>query len=203
MRFGFRSRPEVIREGLRLLRKWEKVDQIKLEKLRRAIQLGIDQADRGEVQPITDELVEEIKAEEPETSRGASGNELGMSEPIIEGQKKNAPQLRGWGSAPSSALRAPSPRRGEGDGGAGGERDRRGGIKRSPSPRRGEGWGEGPRRRFRRGDSTFHASTPPVPPMINNYYIITLVYDHLHRRSTWCWSARGGRRGRGRGTCRC
>ena len=57
------SASEVIRDGLRLLRKWEEVDQIKLEKLRPAIQLGIDEADRGQVVPFTDELVEEIKAE--------------------------------------------------------------------------------------------------------------------------------------------
>jgi hypothetical protein len=27
--------------------------------------------------------------------------------------------------------------------------------------------------------------------------------DPRRRRSIWCWSARGGRRGRGRGSCRC
>jgi antitoxin ParD1/3/4 len=37
--------------------------QLKLEKLRRDIQLGIDQADRGQVMPLTDELIAKIKAE--------------------------------------------------------------------------------------------------------------------------------------------
>ena len=32
---------------------------------------------------------------------------------------------------------------------------------------------------------------------------LTLGSGLRRRRSTWCWSARGGRRGRGRGSCRC
>jgi antitoxin ParD1/3/4 len=54
---------EVVREGLMLLRKRDETDRIKLEKLRQAIQIGIDELDRGEGVPLTDELMEEIKAE--------------------------------------------------------------------------------------------------------------------------------------------
>jgi hypothetical protein len=54
-----------------------------------------------------------------------------------------APQRTGR-RTPSSALRAPSPRRGEGDSGRLGSRDLPWPSRyRSPSPRRGEGWGEG------------------------------------------------------------
>ena len=40
---------EVIREGLRLLKEKEEVHQSKLQELRREIQIGIDQANKGQV----------------------------------------------------------------------------------------------------------------------------------------------------------
>ena len=43
------SASEVVREALRLLEERDRVNAMKLEELRREIQLGIDQADRGEL----------------------------------------------------------------------------------------------------------------------------------------------------------
>jgi antitoxin ParD1/3/4 len=43
------SASEVVREALRLLEERDRVNLMKLEELRRAIQIGIDQADRGEL----------------------------------------------------------------------------------------------------------------------------------------------------------
>jgi antitoxin ParD1/3/4 len=59
----YHSASEVVREGLRLLLKRDRIDELKVEKLRRAIQIGVDELDRGEGVPLTDELLEEIKAE--------------------------------------------------------------------------------------------------------------------------------------------
>ncbi len=58
----YHSASEVIREGLRLLKEKDEIHNRKLADLRREIQLGIDQADRGQVKPLTDELAEDIKA---------------------------------------------------------------------------------------------------------------------------------------------
>jgi antitoxin ParD1/3/4 len=57
----YHSASEVIREGLRLLKEKDELHQRKLEELRREIQIGIDQADQGQVKPLTDELVRDIK----------------------------------------------------------------------------------------------------------------------------------------------
>ena len=43
------SASEVVREALRLPEERDRVNMMKLEELRRAIQIGIDQADRGEL----------------------------------------------------------------------------------------------------------------------------------------------------------
>lgn len=43
------SASEVIREALRLLEEKDRLQQVKLEKLRKAIDIGIQQADRGEL----------------------------------------------------------------------------------------------------------------------------------------------------------
>ena len=51
---------EVIRAGLYLLEDQETLRQIRLERLRREIAIGIEQADRGEVAPLD---VEDIIAE--------------------------------------------------------------------------------------------------------------------------------------------
>jgi antitoxin ParD1/3/4 len=58
----YHSASEVVREGLRLLREKDAVHQRKLEALRRDIQLGIDQAERGEVSTFGDQTLKEIKA---------------------------------------------------------------------------------------------------------------------------------------------
>jgi antitoxin ParD1/3/4 len=57
----YHSASEVIREGLRLLKEKDELHQRKLEELRREIQIGIDQADQGQVKPLTDEFVRDIK----------------------------------------------------------------------------------------------------------------------------------------------
>lgn len=48
----YQTASEVIREGLRLLKEKDELHQRKLDVLRREIQVGIDQADRGELSPI-------------------------------------------------------------------------------------------------------------------------------------------------------
>lgn len=46
------SASEVVREALRLLDERDKLQAMKFEELRKEIQVGIDQADRGEVAPL-------------------------------------------------------------------------------------------------------------------------------------------------------
>ena len=48
----YQTASEVIREGLRLLREKEELHQRKLGELRHDIQIGIDQADRGELSQL-------------------------------------------------------------------------------------------------------------------------------------------------------
>ncbi|SIO23560.1 antitoxin ParD1/3/4 [Singulisphaera sp. GP187] len=57
----YHSASEVIREGLRLLKEKEELHQRKLIELRREIQVGIDQADRGQVSPFNEATLEEAK----------------------------------------------------------------------------------------------------------------------------------------------
>jgi antitoxin ParD1/3/4 len=59
----YHSASEVIREGLRLLKEKDEVHQRKLDELRREIQIGVDQADRGQVSTFTKETLKEIKAD--------------------------------------------------------------------------------------------------------------------------------------------
>ncbi len=58
----YHSASEVIREGLRLLREKEELHRTKLEELRREIQIGLDQAERGQVSPFNEETLKEVKA---------------------------------------------------------------------------------------------------------------------------------------------
>jgi antitoxin ParD1/3/4 len=58
----YHSASEVIREGLRLLREKEELHRTKLEELRREIQIGLDQAERGQVSPLNEETLKEVKA---------------------------------------------------------------------------------------------------------------------------------------------
>lgn len=46
------SASEVVREALRLLEERDKLQAMKFEEVRREIQIGIDQADRGRVAPL-------------------------------------------------------------------------------------------------------------------------------------------------------
>ncbi len=55
------SASEVIREGLRMLQEKEMLKQIQIEELRREIQKGIEQADRGEL-VNGEEVFENIRA---------------------------------------------------------------------------------------------------------------------------------------------
>src|SRR3954447_3094387 len=58
----YHSASEVIREGLRLLKEKEELHQRKLQELRQEIQVGIDQADREQVSPFTEETLKDAKA---------------------------------------------------------------------------------------------------------------------------------------------
>jgi len=58
----YHTASEVIREGLRLLKEREELHQQKLAELRREIQIGIDQADRGQVSPFNEAALEDVQA---------------------------------------------------------------------------------------------------------------------------------------------
>lgn len=57
----YQTASEVVREGLRLLKEREELHQRRLIDLRAAVQVGADQADRGEVSPLTDGLILDVK----------------------------------------------------------------------------------------------------------------------------------------------
>jgi len=61
----YNSASEVVREGLRLVHEQDQLRALKLENLRKEIQIGIDQLERGESRTYSSarELVDEIKAE--------------------------------------------------------------------------------------------------------------------------------------------
>ncbi|HEV3415348.1 MAG TPA: ribbon-helix-helix protein, CopG family [Pirellulales bacterium] len=67
---GYHSRQEVIREAIELLKSREASRQENLERLRRDIQSGIDQIDRGEVfdaEEVFEELLQGLpNPEEPD-----------------------------------------------------------------------------------------------------------------------------------------
>jgi antitoxin ParD1/3/4 len=52
---------EVIREGLRLLKEKESLHQQTLVELRREIQVGIDQVDRGQVSRFNEAALDEVQ----------------------------------------------------------------------------------------------------------------------------------------------
>jgi antitoxin ParD1/3/4 len=58
----YHSASEVIRDGLRLMKERDGLHQSKLAELRGAIAVGADQADRGQVQPFTDQTSDRVKA---------------------------------------------------------------------------------------------------------------------------------------------
>jgi antitoxin ParD1/3/4 len=51
----YQTASEVVREGLRLLRERDDLTRTKLDELRKAIVLGIEQADQGKVAPLNAE----------------------------------------------------------------------------------------------------------------------------------------------------
>jgi antitoxin ParD1/3/4 len=57
----YHSASEVVREALRLLEQQDEVYQARLEQLRKDLDLGIEQLDRGERVPFTETTVERIK----------------------------------------------------------------------------------------------------------------------------------------------
>ncbi|WP_165070757.1 type II toxin-antitoxin system ParD family antitoxin [Paludisphaera rhizosphaerae] len=57
----FQTVSEVVREGLRLLKEQVELDEQKLVQLRRDVQVGIDEADRGEAKPLSDEWASDAK----------------------------------------------------------------------------------------------------------------------------------------------
>jgi antitoxin ParD1/3/4 len=58
----YHSASEVIRDGLRLLKQRDELHQSRLAELRKDIAVGIDQADRGQVQPFNEETTARVKA---------------------------------------------------------------------------------------------------------------------------------------------
>ena len=58
----YHSVSEVIRDGLRLMKERDELHQTKLAELRRDIAIGVDQADRGQVQPFNEEVTARVKA---------------------------------------------------------------------------------------------------------------------------------------------
>jgi antitoxin ParD1/3/4 len=63
----YHSASEVVREALRLLKEHDELRRIRLAELRREIQIGLDQVERGEVVPFD---IEEIKAEARQRREG-------------------------------------------------------------------------------------------------------------------------------------
>jgi antitoxin ParD1/3/4 len=57
----YHSASEVVREGLRLLEQKDEIHQKKLRELRREIQIGIDQAESGQLSAFTKQTFDEIK----------------------------------------------------------------------------------------------------------------------------------------------
>ncbi len=58
----YHSASEVIRDGLRLMKERDELHQSRLAELRREIAVGIDQADRGQIQPFNEETAARVKA---------------------------------------------------------------------------------------------------------------------------------------------
>ena len=57
----YQSASEVIRDGLRLMKERDDLHQSKLTELRQEIDLGLEQADRGQAHPFNGETAARIK----------------------------------------------------------------------------------------------------------------------------------------------
>ncbi len=64
---------EVILDGLRLLEERDELDRIALDDLRKAIAVGVDQADQGQIHEFNEEAVARIKARGRERLAKQSG----------------------------------------------------------------------------------------------------------------------------------
>ena len=58
----YHSASEVIRDGLRLMKERDELHQSRLAELRKDIAIGVDQADRGQMQPFNEEITSRVKA---------------------------------------------------------------------------------------------------------------------------------------------
>ncbi len=58
---SYQSASDVMQEALRLLQEQDEIRQARLEKLRQELQVGIDQLDRGEGIPFSEEFGANIK----------------------------------------------------------------------------------------------------------------------------------------------
>ena len=67
----YNSNSEVVREALRLMGERDRLREIRLEELRKEIQIGIDQADRGELMP-GDEVFRQLKKRSEEFKKKAN-----------------------------------------------------------------------------------------------------------------------------------
>ena len=67
---NYQSQSEVVRDGLRLLKDREDLRRMRLEELRREVQIGIDQLNRGEGIPA-EEVFAELKKMSAERRRKA------------------------------------------------------------------------------------------------------------------------------------
>jgi antitoxin ParD1/3/4 len=57
----YQSASEVVREALRLLREQEDLKQLRTQELRRQLQVGVEQLDRGASRPFDEGVVAEVK----------------------------------------------------------------------------------------------------------------------------------------------
>ncbi len=58
----YHSASEVIRDGLRLMKERDELHQSRLAELRKDIALGVEQAERGQIQPFNEQVTARVKA---------------------------------------------------------------------------------------------------------------------------------------------
>jgi antitoxin ParD1/3/4 len=58
----YHSASDVIRDGLKLMKERDELHQTRLAELRQDIAIGVEQADRGQVQPFNEEITARVKA---------------------------------------------------------------------------------------------------------------------------------------------